>query len=561
MGLYDSYSNLQVTYRALIAKLERYESGEEYNRTIDKIESQSKRAIKLETKNIKLKDENKKISSKNKDLIFDNRKHKYEVKYLEKENADLKKSLHSLEIDILKKEISYDQNTTKLNEVIDTQASKIKLLEEVLKKLEDLNQKMTTQLNRDYTNSSLPSSQIIGKKKIFNSREKSDKKVGGQVGHKGHGRKSYLSTDKIIVVPRPENYADESVFIETGKVIKKQIVDITIGFEVIEYQFKEYKNKESGCLVHAPIPASLHNEISYGNHVKGLAILLNSEGNVSIDKTIEIIYEISNQEIKLSKGFVNGLNGKVAHESKSELDEIFKNLQLFKYMHIDASSVRVNGKNVNVFVTANPNDTYYYARENKGKKGVAATAAEDYTQTLIHDHDRTFYNYGKNHQECLAHILRYLQSSIENEETLTWHKKMHVLLRKMIKSSKNNDLGETEKAAYTAEYESILELSIKEYDDNPPSKYYREGINLAKRLNTYQDSTLYFLEDQDIPYTNNLAERQLRKIKRKARVVGSFRSFQGLESYCKVQSLIEKTKNIKASVFKKLASKFEISLN
>ena len=241
------------------------------------------------------------------------------------------------------------------------------------------------------------------------------------------------------------------------------------------------------------------------------------------------------------------------------LSEIFNNLQRYKYMHIDATNVKVNGKNVNVFVTANPNDTLYDAREKKGKKGVEGTPAEDYTQTLIHDHDRTFYNYGKYHQECLAHILRYLKSGIENEKHLTWHTKMQSLLRRIISTSKQQCLDESIKPAYITEYEDILKLSAEEYEKNPPSKYYREGFNLAKRLREYQDSTLYFFEDDDIPYTNNLAERQLRKIKRKARIVGCFRSFEGLENYCKVQSLIEVTKNAGESIFKRIKNKFNKS--
>ena len=35
-----------------------------------------------------------------------------------------------------------------------------------------------------------------------------------------------------------------------------------------------------------------------------------------------------------------------------------------------------------------------------------------------------FYHYGTNHQECLAHVLRYLKNSMENEPERTWNKEM-----------------------------------------------------------------------------------------------------------------------------------------
>lgn len=51
------------------------------------------------------------------------------------------------------------------------------------------NLKLRAQINRDYKNSSIPSSKSIKRKKIANSREKTGRKPGGQPGHPGHRRK------------------------------------------------------------------------------------------------------------------------------------------------------------------------------------------------------------------------------------------------------------------------------------------------------------------------------------------------------------------------------------
>jgi hypothetical protein len=560
MSLYTSYNSLQLKYEALVIQMKRYESVEEYNKLTKKVRELSNKVSVYKISNKKLRDSNKQLTRKNKIYKSDSNDFSNLNKELLKNNNALKTKINKLEIYYLKNQIVLDKKLVASKDIIDEKSIEIKALQTELKNIKDQNKKMTAQVNRDYTNSSLPSSQKMGRKKICNSRVKTGKKPGGQNGHKGHSRRTYLNVDRIVKVPRPDIYSDEAIFKETGNVITKQVADIFIGSHITEYQFMEYLNTQTGETVHAPIPKNLHNEISYGKNIKALAVMLNSDANVSVDKTIEIINEISNQEIKISKGFVNNLNGKIAKVCESELDEIFINLQRYKYMHIDATNVRVNGKNVNVFVTANPNDTLFYARESKGKKGVFGTAAQDYGQLLIHDHDRTFYNYGLNHQECLAHILRYLQSAIENEENLTWHKKMQSLLREMIASVKAASLNTLSKAAYLVAYESILELSIQEYDVNPPSKCYREGFNLAKRLKAYQDSTLYFLEDEEVPYTNNLAERQLRKVKRKARVAGSFRSFEGLEYYCNVQSIIENTKTTGKSFFEHLQNVFSLEI-
>ena len=55
----------------------------------------------------------------------------------------------------------------------------------------------------------------------------------------------------------------------------------------------------------------------------------------------------------------------------------------------------------------------------KGHEGVKGTVTEDYQGILFHDHDLTFYHYGADHQECLAHVLCYLKNSIDNEPDCT----------------------------------------------------------------------------------------------------------------------------------------------
>lgn len=47
------------------------------------------------------------------------------------------------------------------------------------------NLKLRAQINRDYENSSIPSSKAVRRKKITNNREKTGRRPGGQPGHKG----------------------------------------------------------------------------------------------------------------------------------------------------------------------------------------------------------------------------------------------------------------------------------------------------------------------------------------------------------------------------------------
>ncbi len=110
---------------------------------------------------------------------------------------------------------------------------------------------------------------------------------------------------------------------------------------------------------------------------------------------------------------VNGLGKEFAEKTEKEQKELFQRLQMSPVMHTDCTNARINGKTAYVFVCAAPNgETLYFSRQKKGHEGVRGTVVEEYQGILVHDHESTFYKYGTDHQECLAHILRYLKDSM-----------------------------------------------------------------------------------------------------------------------------------------------------
>ena len=65
------------------------------------------------------------------------------------------------------------------------------------------------------------------------------------------------------------------------------------------------------------------------------------------------------------------------------------------------------------------------------------------------------------------------------------------------------------------------ELSKLETKANPRGRTkQRPGHNLLERLKTFKTETLRFLTDFDVPFTNNLAEQDLRMMKVKMKISG-----------------------------------------
>jgi hypothetical protein len=418
---------------------------------------------------------------------------------------------------------------------ITAMAGELAQAREELAREEGRNLKLKAQINRDYENSCVPSSMRPNRKKISNSREKTERRPGGQPGHAGHGRCRHVPTARVEIAV-PDEYAYSPGYKPTGKTVAKQLISIRMELIVTEYVTPEFRCVATGQRVHADFPPGVVNDVNYDGSIKGLAFVLCNYCCVASRKTAELLSELTRGQLKISNGMINGLCREFSAKTATERKKVFADMLLSPVLHSDFTGARVNGKQVNVAVCATPGAAMYFAREHKGHDGVKDTPVKDYQHTLVHDHDMTYYSYGSSHQECLAHVLRYLKSSMENEPGLTWSEKMRELLREAIHY--RNNLGheavlESAKVkAFETRYADILALAEKEYAQNPPSSYYKDGYNLYKKMAKYKESHLLFLHDKRVPADNNRAERLARIFKRKQKQAISFRSFEGLGYLC-----------------------------
>lgn len=429
-------------------------------------------------------------------------------------------------------------------------------LREELQNKREKNAKLTAQANKNYENSGKPSSSDRFHGKINNGREKTGKKQGGQKGHQGYTRKEYKPTNIITIAP-PEEYLDADKYKPAGKIIKKQIVNISLVIQVDEYQTQEFRCLANRHKVHAPFPDGIRDEVTFGASAQALAFLLNNHYNVSIAKTKDFLYEASGGVFDISTGCINKLVKKFAKNTKKQQSEIFDQLVKAPVMHTDYTPVRVCGKMAQVLICAAEEHMMFYARKHKGHKGIKDSPVAYTTNTLVHDHEKAFYSYGGRHQECLVHILRCLKGSMENEEQLSWNKRMYDTIQKMIHDIKTGIKDENEVRKLIQEYDRNLEIAELNYKEHPPSKYYREGYNLAKRMKEYSDAHILFLIAEGIPYDNNVSERYARIMKRRLNQMMTFRSYKSFEDTCASLGMIETLRMQGGSLLEKVIEIFE----
>lgn len=548
---FEYVTDLQYKVKALTFQVKSFESGEKY------VSMRSDFSKQLAAKDRKIKKLKSELSNVNSQIITvrNNWMQVFEDISNEHENESQNKDsiIKKLQDQLITTQRQLDETKDKLRDkTIELYQVKTELEEQ-----KGINGQLKAQINRDYENSSIPSSQKPNHKKITNNREKTGRKPGGQPGHKGHRRKKHIPTEHVHI-PAPDKYTQSDDYSPTGKTISKQVINIGITVNVVEYDTPEFRKLDTGQRVHADFPEGVVNEVNYGGSIKSFAFLLNNRYGVSIEKAREFLSDMTDGKLQISTGMINGLSKEFSNKTEAEQKKAFADLLLSPVMNADFTNARVNGKNVQVAICANPDITLYFAREHKGHKGIAGTPVEHYHGILVHDHDVTFYSYGDNHQECLTHSLRYLKDSMENEPDLKWNQRMRKLLQEMIHyrkslSKENIDLDPDKAKEFENRYIEILDLARNEYEYEPPSKYYRDGYNLYKRLDEYRNSHLLFLYDRRIPTTNSLAERKARVFKRKQRQVMAFRSFDSLVHLCKSMSIIDMLNEKEDNLYKSVA--------
>lgn len=536
---FEYVTNLQYEVKKLRRLVEAFESGEryahlekEYQKAIDGLERENRRLrAELAAAHAETVDVRNRWFETCEDVI------KEKEAALDRKDREVKKARAAM----YRAQKERDEALEKLGE-------KRRELYEVKTQLEEergKNRELTARVNRDYTNSSKPSSQNPNHGKIHNGREKTGKKPGGQPGHPHHKRKPQEPT-RIIEIPAPEEISSSREYRPTGKLIRRQVVHLHVLTEVVEYVTPEYVSKVTGKKTHAGFPDGVKDDVNYGGTVKAAAYLLNNQCYVSISKTGEFLKAVSGGKLGLSAGMICGLSKEFSEKTQEERDRIFLELLASPYLHADFTFGRINGKQGAVMVCVSGDRVLYQGKEKKGHEGVKGSPVEVYQGTIISDHEATFQNYGSRHQECLVHIERHLRSSIENEPGLEWNSQMLEWIKEAIHHWKGMGQGgeadQTKTEELLGRYDRILEKAREEYGYEPPGDYYKDGYNLYKRMSEQREDYLLFLQAPSIPPTNNAAENAARKYKRKNAQAMCFRSTEGHSYFCDGLTVMESLK-------------------
>ena len=271
--------------------------------------------------------------------------------------------------------------------------------------------------------------------------------------------------------------------------------------------------------------------IKYGDNIRALVSYLNVVQCIPFKRIAELISDLCGR--RMSEGTIlNILKGNSA-KSDNAYEEIRKRIECAPVVGADETGAAV-GKQLHwnwIFQTDAL--TYVYQLKSRGQEAVDSKFPNGLPHsTLVTDRKQTYFKMNvKDHQVCLAHLLRNAEYLNELDTKQDWSRRFIHLLAHAIDLRRNKTITQRKIKVLKTKMKNLLGESLSHLDEE--FERFKKGILKVK------DYLSTFLSNPLVPYDNNASERGVRKIKVKQKVSGCFRTDEGADDFAKLHSIAE----------------------
>jgi len=401
---------------------------------------------------------------------------------------------------------------------------------------------LANRLNLNSTNSSKPPSSDPNRKK--RPKSKTGKKPGGQKGHAGTTLKKVDDPDKVELIKVDRSKLPPGRYREVD-FESRQVFDIDISRVVTEYRAQILEDDRGNRFV-AAFPEGVTKAVQYGTGLKAHSVYMSQFQLVPYNRIQD--YFADQLHVPLSEGSIFNFN-KEAFGFLADFENRVKNkLAGSDLANADETGINIGGKTHWLHCVSNDSWTLYHPHEKRGTDAMNDMGVlSRFKGILCHDHWKPYYKIDCTHALCNAHHLRELTRAWE-QDAQQWARKMKDLLetinRKVTEAGGALDPQESKK--YRRKYRALLKQGeIECPEPSRPNKKGKRGRikksksrNLLERLRDYEQDTLRFMDNENVPFSNNLGENDIRMTKVQQKISGCFRSMDGAQIFCRIRSYL-----------------------
>ena len=377
--------------------------------------------------------------------------------------------------------------------------------------------------------------------------EKAKRKLGGQKGHVGKGRKVPERVDEVKRVHLSHCPDCGNELKRSNKIIKHTVEDIAV-LEEIQTRVVRYETELQWCSHCKKRVKGVSPELIPGSRL-GINIFLYvlilrymcRNPWEMIVKCLTTFYGL-----KVSVGTLVGMMHRGRKWFTPRYKELLEAIRKSPVKHADETSWRVSGKNHWLWGFFTEESAYYEIKDSRGKgvpqKILSGSHPDD---VLIRDDYGGYTKLPFNHQSCWAHLLRKShEASVypnASGEVIVLHEKIKGLYDSILQTnSPPFDLKkrEIEYKKYLKEIQTLIDTKFQADD----------AKKIQTRIANQNCNLITALLFENVPLTNNRAEQGIRPLVVTRKISGGSRSQQGADTHAVHMSIIQSNLKQKKSL-------------
>ena len=382
---------------------------------------------------------------------------------------------------------------------------------------------------------------------------KKSRKRGPAYGHPGYHRR-VPKAGKIINVPtdiKCPNCINETLQ-KSENIVEKTIIDLVFTKSGCRKTITKYIASKGYCQKcrRQYSPETITN---FGCQLFGHGF---QSWVVYQRLALRLPYKIIVQEVEdlfgesISQGTIVNLLKKLS-DYYSETEKILiQKILKSSFIHIDETPINVQGTNYYVWVLTDSKHVILKMTETR-ESTIAHDFLCDYSGVLVSDFYAGYDAVKCKQQKCWVHLIRELNDDL-------WKNPFDVEFEAFVLEVKNLILPVLE----TVEKYGLKHRHLNKFQKNK-NKFYENTINKVyhseltckyqKRFERYKESLFTFLEQDFIPWNNNMAERAIRHLAVQRKISGSFFK-SGATAYLTLLGVMQTCKFPNKSLLKFLLS-------